>query len=318
MNARKAIVPVFIAAVVLGAALTLSIFGLQHVSAASDDKKDNDARKSTETTHALKGQISSVQAGTNGQPEWIQSGIWVIRMLSSNPQNPSAQLVARFEMVKPDGTAAHQHSISDFKVTQMTQEGNSTNVLKGTATVTMKNGPVTDVPATVKVFNNAVIGIWIGPDKVDSHFGTGPLYGTLSATSSKAASTATTSMSNGTAAAPIAPGQNNNSTSTVTSAIMMSAQEVNETYRWSTSDGINPTLKMTSNANNAVQIANPTDAKHELVIESNGKELASSGDIAPDGSGQLAFQPTAAGTYAYHCQYHPDTMKGTIEVTNPS
>jgi plastocyanin len=204
-------------------------------------------------------------------------------------------------MVKPDGTGAHSHSIYNFNATEMSQEGNSTTrVLKGTATVTMKEGPVTDVPLTIKVFNNAVVGLWIGPDKVASHFGTGPVYGTLS-TSSKAAMKSMDGTSGSVA-------------SNQTSAIKMSAQEVNETYRWSTSDGINPTLKMTANADNAVQIANPTDAKHELVIESNGKELASSGDIAPNGSGQLAFKPTAAGTFEYHCEYHPDTMKGTVEV----
>ncbi|HEX6561063.1 MAG TPA: hypothetical protein VF016_03460, partial [Nitrososphaera sp.] len=81
------------------------------------------------------------------------------------------------------------------------------------------------------------------------------------------------------------------SAAATTSPIKMSAKEVDETYRWLTSDGgNNPTLKMTANADNTVQIANPTDAKHELVIESNGKELASSGDIAPNGSGQLSFK----------------------------
>ncbi len=336
---KKAIVPIFIAAAVLGTAMALPIFGLQHVTAASDgDKNDNVAKASTsEATHVLRGPIASIQLGANGQPEWIQSGIWVMRIFSSNPQNPNVQLIARFEMVKPDGTSAHQHGISDFKVANMTQEGNSTRVLKGTATVTMKNTPVTGVPVTVKVFNNAVIGIWIGPDKVDSHFGTGPIFGTFSATSSKAAAAAitanstatantttatttnTTQTGNGTSGNSVtAPGQQNATATTSTSAssIKMTAKEVDETYKWSTSDGAtNPTLKMTANADNSVQIANPTDAKHELVIESNGKEVASSGDIAANGSGQLSFKPTAAGTYEYHCEYHPTTMKGTIEVS---
>jgi plastocyanin len=73
---------------------------------------------------------------------------------------------------------------------------------------------------------------------------------------------------------------------------------------------------MAANANNIIQIDNPTDTKHELVIESNETELASSGDIAPDGSGQLTFRPTMTGTFEYHCEYHPDTMKGNIEVTS--
>lgn len=319
MNARKATVPLFMAAI-LGAALVLSILSVQRASAAGDDddKDKSMANTATMNAHMMKGQIGSIQIGAGGQPEWIQSGMWLIRMLSADPQNPSAQLVAKFEMVKPDGTAAHQHSVYNFNATAMTQEGNSTTVLKGTATVSMKGAPVDNVPVTIKMFNNAVIGFWIGPDKVDSHFGTGPIYGTISA-GSKANAMAMKGME----ASPAAPARNNDnntsSNSNSTAAIKMTAQEVDETYRWSTSDGgINPTLKMTANADNTVQIANPTDEKHELVIESSGKELASSGDIAPEGSGYLAFKPLAPGTYAYHCEYHPDTMKGTIEVAGTS
>src|SRR5690242_14626279 len=77
----------------------------------------------------------------------------------------------------------HMHRIYDFKATEMTQEGNSTGVLKGTATVTMPNGPVADVPVTIKVFGDSVVGFWIGPDKVNGHFGTAPVYGILSANS---------------------------------------------------------------------------------------------------------------------------------------
>ncbi len=311
-------------AAILGAALVLSIIAVQHASAAGDD--DNKAMTTNSSSSLMKGQIASVQMGTDGQPGWIQSGMWLVRMLSSDPQHPSAQIVAKFEMVKPDGTAAHSHSIYNFNATEMTQEGNSTKVLKGTATVTMKDGPVDNVPLTVKMFNNAVVGFWIGPDKVDSHFGTGPIFGTLSAGSKASAmSMKMTATGNemkdtdegGSAASnqTNATGSNATTTTTTAASIKMSAQEIDETYRWSTSDGgVNPTLKMTANVDNTVQIANPTDEKHELVIESNGKELTSSGDIAPDGSGQLTFKPLAAGTYAYHCEYHPDTMKGTIKV----
>ena len=101
--------------------------------------------------------------------------------------------------------------------------------------------------------------------------------------------------------------------------IQMSAREVDEVYRWSTPDGaINLSLKFVANTNNVIQIQNPTDEKHELVIESNDRELASSGDINPDSSAQLTFKPTMTGIFGYHCEYHPETMKGTIEVISPS
>jgi hypothetical protein len=57
-------------------------------------------------------------------------------------------------------------------------------------------------------------------------------------------------------------------------------------------------LKLVANANQVIQIQvqNPTDEKHELVIESNATELASSGDNNPGTSGQLTFKPTMTGT----------------------
>ena len=113
------------------------------------------------------GPVASIQTGSTGQPEWIQSGIWVIRM---HPSTDTAWLMARFNMIKPDGTSGHSHKVYGFSANEMTEEGNSTAVLKGTATVTMSDGPVSEVPITVKLFNNAVIGFWIGPDKVDGHF----------------------------------------------------------------------------------------------------------------------------------------------------
>jgi hypothetical protein len=68
-----------------------------------------------------------------------------------------------------------------FQATEFTAEQNNTiHVVKGTATVTMKDGPVSEEPQTIKIFNGSVIGFWIGPDKVDSHFGSSPIYGTLS------------------------------------------------------------------------------------------------------------------------------------------
>ena len=132
--------------------------------------------------HLIKGQISNVQLDSTGKPDWIQSGIWVLRVaFGDNNSLQTAQLIARFAMVKPDGTAMHAHMIYGFKPTEFTTEQNDTvHVLKGSATVTMKDGPVADVPLTIKVFNKAVIALWIGPDKVDGHFGSNPIYGILS------------------------------------------------------------------------------------------------------------------------------------------
>jgi plastocyanin len=111
------------------------------------------------------------------------------------------------------------------------------------------------------------------------------------------------------------------SSSSSSNAIQLSVkEEAGDVYRWvSSSDGtINPTLKASPNTANIIKIQNPTDTKHELIIEAGAGRQTSSGDIKPDSSGQLSFKPTMTGTFAYHCAYHPTTMKGTIQVTSGS
>ena len=116
---------------------------------------------------------------------------------------------------------------------------------------------------------------------------------------------------------------NNNSTSankTMTNnTVELSVKEVTSgVYKWinSSNGADNPTLKAFTNANNIIKIQNPTDTKHELIIDTGADILPSSDDIAPNGSGQLSFNPNMTSTLTYHCAYHPYTMKGTIEVVN--
>ena len=108
------------------------------------------------------------------------------------------------------------------------------------------------------------------------------------------------------------------SASNNSSSIALNALELkNETYRWqNTSEAINPTLHLIANTDYLIKIKNPTDTKHELIIGSNGTELAKSNEIEPDKNGKFTFNANSTGTLEYHCEYHPDTMKGTIEISN--
>jgi plastocyanin len=101
-------------------------------------------------------------------------------------------------------------------------------------------------------------------------------------------------------------------------AIQLGVTEQQEVYRWSDNNGtINPTLKFIVNRDNIVQIQNPTDEEHEMIVESQqGNELATSEDIEPNSSGELLFRPNMTGTLQYHCEYHPTTMMGTISSTH--
>jgi plastocyanin len=99
--------------------------------------------------------------------------------------------------------------------------------------------------------------------------------------------------------------------------IKLSAKEVKSgVYAWidNSTGKTNPTLKVFANANNTISIQNPTDTKHELIIDTGSDVLPSSDDIAAHGVGQLAFSPNMTGTFTYHCAYHPFTMKGTIQI----
>ena len=109
-----------------------------------------------------------------------------------------------------------------------------------------------------------------------------------------------------------------NSTNSDNSSIALSVKDAGGIYKWTnaTSGLENPELNLKADVNNIIQIQNPTNTKHELVIDSQGKEVATSGDIAPGASGQASFRPNGTGLFSYHCEYHPDTMKGTIKLTN--
>ena len=110
-----------------------------------------------------------------------------------------------------------------------------------------------------------------------------------------------------------------NATTSTTNTIQLSTKELKPgVYNWiDTSNGAsNPTLKVDANASNTIKIQNPTDTKHELIIDTGADVLPSSDDINPSGSGQLSFKPTMTGTFTYHCAYHPFTMRGTIQVVS--
>ena len=103
-----------------------------------------------------------------------------------------------------------------------------------------------------------------------------------------------------------------------TSSIALNALELkNETYRWqNTSKAINPTLHLIANTDYLIKIKNPTDTKHQLIIASNGTEIAKSKDIIAGKNGKLNFNANSTGTFEYHCEHHPDTMKGIIEISS--
>jgi hypothetical protein len=133
------------------------------------------------------GTIASLQNDESGKPKWIVSGLYKGSLTMNNKTQggaatgslPNATLNAEFSMVMTNGSAMHDHRIYDFKLTKMSMPNNSTTVFNGTATITMKQGPVLDVPLSIKAMDNNAVSIWIDPTKIKNHFGNTPIFGTI-------------------------------------------------------------------------------------------------------------------------------------------
>ena len=143
------------------------------------------------------GTIASLQNDKNGKPAWIVSGFWkgsltnlTSAMSSSsnsssssntttNKNLPTATFNAILNMVMLNGTALHKHQISNFTLTSISMPNEKTVVSNGTATITMKEGPVNAVPVSVRTMDNNVISIMPDPAKTKDHFGNTPIYGTI-------------------------------------------------------------------------------------------------------------------------------------------
>ena len=121
------------------------------------------------------GTISSTQNGLDGKREWKVSGTWKFTNLSSN----SPTFNASFDMMKLDGSSKHKHTI-DATITSADfgRAGKSSvRTYSGTATVSMKEGPVSDVPITIKLSSDGNIRINPDPIKTQGHFGNTPIEG---------------------------------------------------------------------------------------------------------------------------------------------
>lgn len=114
---------------------------------------------------------------------------------------------------------------------------------------------------------------------------------------------------------------NQTSTPSDNGAIILDAGKVSEgQYRWvGHLDKQNPTLNITANKDYTIKISNPTDEEHQLIIDSktDGKtsQIAKSKEIKPEKQVEFNFKTDQLGELGYHCKYHPDMMKGTINVT---
>jgi hypothetical protein len=142
------------------------------------------------------GTIASLQNDENGDPTWIVSGLWKGSISTDNKTQgnqsttanataaaagslPNATFHSNFNMVMTNGSAMHKHAIYNFELMNMSNPSNTTSIFNGTATITLKDGPVDNVPVSIKRIDNNVVSIWADPTSVNNHFGNTPIFGTI-------------------------------------------------------------------------------------------------------------------------------------------
>ena len=122
----------------------------------------------------------------NGKPSWIIFGHWKTNLSNQTQQatnNKSTVFDASFEMTNTDGTSKHTHTLTNFVLANTSLPNNNTEVFNGTSTISMKEGPIMDIPTSIQIINNTLVNIWLDPLKLDHHFGydyplgNGPIFG---------------------------------------------------------------------------------------------------------------------------------------------
>lgn len=132
----------------------------------------------------LKGNIISIQYGSNGTPAWILSGRWKLVDSSTNGSTSVLTFGANITMVGINGTGEHRHRLLDFRMQKMTFS-NMTVLIRGTASLTTFGidpviiGDISKVPMTIRIENLRTIIIEIDKHPIKDHFGKFPIYGTI-------------------------------------------------------------------------------------------------------------------------------------------
>jgi|SRR5919106_917416 hypothetical protein len=144
------------------------------------------------------GPIASIQNNESGQPAWLAIGFWRGNLLSfnettlatttttttengdGNASSPAAAAIfnANFRMIMLDGSQAHTHVITNFRLSNISSNENGTTTYTGNATISLREEAFTDVPTTIKV-SGEIISIFPEPSKIHEHYGNTPIYGAI-------------------------------------------------------------------------------------------------------------------------------------------
>lgn len=142
------------------------------------------------------GPIASIQNNESGQPAWLAVGFWRGNLLSfnettlatstttengsGNASSPAAAAIfnANFRMIALNGSQAHTHVITNFRLSNISSNENGTTTYTGNATISMREEAFADVPTVIKV-TGGIISIFPEPSRVHEHYGNTPIYGAI-------------------------------------------------------------------------------------------------------------------------------------------
>ena len=146
------------------------------------------------------GPIASIQNNESGQPAWLAVGFWRGNLPSfnettiattttttttaesgdGNASNLAAAAVfnANFRMIMLDGSQAHTHVITNFRLSNISSNENGTTTYTGNSTISMPEAAFENVPTTIKV-TGEIISIFPEPSRVEEHYGNTPVYGAI-------------------------------------------------------------------------------------------------------------------------------------------
>ena len=152
----------------------------------NDNLKENNNPKIIAFGHFANNQIN------DGIVTWIQGGFWeliinnntnAISNNNDNNNNTHANFRANFTMIKPDGTLSHNHNIENFTSSDVIIT-NKDIVVIGKADIysdiKVNNNEYKNVPLTIHLMGNKVLGLTIDVGKTEGHFASpNEMFGTL-------------------------------------------------------------------------------------------------------------------------------------------
>jgi hypothetical protein len=137
-------------------------------------------------TTTTAGIIASLQLAPDRLvPEWVTAGYWELEsdmpLFGAGTTEGTQPTVTNFDAIVEmvhlaDGTALHSHTFSDFRQSDIVSTGENTTTISGTATVTLQEGPVENVPIFITLQNN-LMSIATDPEATQEHFGPTPING---------------------------------------------------------------------------------------------------------------------------------------------